>query len=79
MRSILEGDSGKKSAGYLFFENADGYNFRNMDAITQTAPSRSINVNFFEEDEDPDEDQKDINIFGFSKSVKRVIYFVVLI
>lgn len=67
-RSILEGDSGKKSAGYLFFENADGYNFRAMDAITQTAPSRSINVNFFEEDEDPDEDQKDINIFGFSVS-----------
>ncbi len=67
-RSILEGDSGKKSAGYLFFENADGYNFRAMDAITQTAPSRSVNVNFFEEDEDPDEDQKDINIFGFSVS-----------
>ena len=67
-RSILEGDSGKKSAGYLFFENADGYNFRSMDAITQIAPSRSINVNFFEEDEDPDEDQKDINIFGFSVS-----------
>ena len=67
-RSILEGDSGKKSAGYLFFENADGYNFRAMDAITQTAPSRSVNVNFFEEDEDPDEDKKDINIFGFSVS-----------
>lgn len=67
-RSILEGDSGKKSAGYLFFENADGYNFRAMDAITQTAPSRSINVNFFEEDEDPDEEKKDINIFGFSVS-----------
>ena len=67
-RSILEGDSGKKSAGYLFFENADGYNFRAMDAITQTAPSRSVNVNFFEEDDDPDEDQKDINIFGFSVS-----------
>ena len=68
-RSIEEGGSGKKSAGYLFYENVDGYFFKSMDALTQQAASRNINVNFAPEDDDEDdEDQKDIHIFGFSVS-----------
>tara|TARA_Y200000002_G_scaffold205494_2_gene169539 strand:+ start:6420 stop:7703 length:1284 start_codon:yes stop_codon:yes gene_type:complete len=69
-RSIEEGGSGKKSAGYLFYENADGYNFRSMDALTQQAESRDINVNYAPDDteDEDDKDQKDINIFGFSVS-----------
>ena len=69
-RSIEEGGSGKKSAGYLFYENADGYNFRSMDALTQQAESRDINVNFSPEntEDEDDKDQKDINILGFSVS-----------
>ena len=69
-RSIEEGGSGKKSAGYLFYENADGYNFRSMDALTQQAESRDINVNYSPDDteDEDDKDQKDINILGFSVS-----------
>ena len=68
-RSIEEGGSGKKSAGYLFYENVDGYFFRSMDALTQQAPSRDINVNYAPENEDgDDEEMKDIHIFGFSVS-----------
>ena len=68
-RSIEEGGSGKKSAGYLFYENVDGYFFKSMDALTQQAASRNINVNFApEEDDEDDQDQKDIHIFGFSVS-----------
>tara|TARA_Y100000817_G_scaffold215645_1_gene169587 strand:+ start:5959 stop:7242 length:1284 start_codon:yes stop_codon:yes gene_type:complete len=68
-RSIEEGGSGKKSAGYLFYENVDGYFFKSMDALTQQAASRNINVNFAPEDDDEDDqDQKDIHIFGFSVS-----------
>ena len=62
-RSIEEGGSGKKSAGYLFYENVDGYFFKSMDALTQQAASRNINVNFAPEDDDEDdEDQKDIHL-----------------
>ena len=68
-RSIEEGGSGKKSAGYLFYENVDGYFFRSMDALTQQAPSRDINVNYAPDNEDgDDEEMKDIHIFGFSVS-----------
>ena len=67
-RSIQEGGSGKKSAGYLFYENVEGYNFRSMDALTQQAAQRDVNVNFVpdESDDNPDEEKKDINIIGFS-------------
>ena len=68
-RSIEEGGSGKKSAGYQFYENVDGYFFRSMDALTQQAPSRDINVNYAPDNEDgDDEEMKDIHIFGFSVS-----------
>ena len=70
-RSIEEAGSGDKSAGYLFFENVDGYNFRSMDRLVQQRVSRIINVNLIEmgEDQDPIEDSNnDINIQGFTVS-----------
>ena len=40
-----------------------------MDALTQQAPSRDINVNYAPDNEDgDDEEMKDIHIFGFSVS-----------
>ena len=34
-RSILEGGSGKSSAGFLFYEDREGYHFRSMDALVE--------------------------------------------
>lgn len=51
-RSIPEskGSGQNSSAGYLFFENAKGYNFRSMDVLVTQAPSRKI---FLKKNYDP--------------------------
>ena len=62
-RSILEGGSGMSSAGFLFYEDREGYHFRSMDALVEQETTRVININMEEE-----EDSDDIHIRGFTLS-----------
>ena len=62
-RSILEGGSGMSSAGFLFYEDREGYHFRSMDALVEQETTRVININMEEE-----EDSDDIHISGFTLS-----------
>ena len=64
-RSIIEEGSGKSSAGYLFYEDRDGYHFKAMDGLVSQDTARDINVNFTDDDE---EETDDINIDGFTLS-----------
>ena len=61
-RSILQSPSGKPSAGYLFYEDRDGYHFRAMDSLVDQDTTRTINVNLESDEEESD----DINIEGFT-------------
>ena len=62
-RSILEGGSGKSSAGFLFYEDRDGYHFKAMDGLVDQETERVININMEEE-----EDSDDLYISGFTLS-----------
>ena len=53
-RSILQDGSGKKSAGYLFYEDRRGYHFRAMDSLVEEPTARDIKVNFSADDLDED-------------------------
>tara|TARA_B100001093_G_scaffold442794_1_gene444747 strand:+ start:6555 stop:7802 length:1248 start_codon:yes stop_codon:yes gene_type:complete len=61
-RSILQSPSGKTSAGYLFYEDRDGYHFRAMDSLVDQETTRTINVNL----DSDEEETNDINIEGFT-------------
>lgn len=61
-RSILQSPSGKPSAGYLFYEDRDGYHFRAMDSLVDQETTRTINVNL----DSDEEETNDINIEGFT-------------
>ena len=54
-RSILQDGSGKKSAGYLFYEDRRGYHFKAMDGLVEQPKAKDIKVNFSadELDEEP--------------------------
>tara|TARA_B100000941_G_scaffold113059_1_gene79434 strand:- start:227 stop:1483 length:1257 start_codon:yes stop_codon:yes gene_type:complete len=45
-RSILQDGSGKKSAGFLFYEDRRGYHFRAMDGLVEQPKAKDIKVNF---------------------------------
>ena len=45
-RSVLQSGSGKKSAGYLFYEDRRGYHFRAMDSLVEEPTAKDIKVNF---------------------------------
>jgi hypothetical protein len=45
-RSVLQSGSGKKSAGYLFYEDRLGYHFRAMDSLVEEPTAKDIKVNF---------------------------------
>tara|TARA_Y200000002_G_scaffold23885_1_gene18099 strand:- start:25 stop:1281 length:1257 start_codon:yes stop_codon:yes gene_type:complete len=59
-RSILQSPSGKTSAGYLFYEDREGYHFKAMDALVRQETDRIINVNLDSDEED------EIDVQGFS-------------
>ena len=63
-RSILQDGSGKKSAGYLFYEDRRGYHFRAMDSLVEEPTARDIKVNFSADDLDEDT----IAVDGFTVS-----------
>ena len=61
-RSILESGSGKQSAGFLFYEDRNGYHFKSMDGLVLQDTDRIINVNL-----DSDDDTE-IDVQGFTQS-----------
>ena len=61
-RSILESGSGKQSAGFLFYEDRNGYHFKSMDGLVLQDTDRIINVNL------DSEDDTEINVQGFTQS-----------
>ena len=63
-RSIAQTGSGKKSAGFLFFEDRRGYHFKGMDALVEQETVRDIQVNY-----KPDElDEDALAVDGFTVS-----------
>ena len=63
-RSVLQSGSGKKSAGFLFYEDRNGYHFRAMDSLVEQMKTRDIKVNFNADDLAEDE----IAVEGFTVS-----------
>ena len=61
-RSILQSGSGKKSAGFLFYEDRKGYHFKAMDSLVEQPKVRDIKVNFNADELDEDE----IAVDGFT-------------
>tara|TARA_A100001388_G_scaffold82044_1_gene59086 strand:- start:4897 stop:6165 length:1269 start_codon:yes stop_codon:yes gene_type:complete len=61
-RSIFKDGSGMKSAGYLFYEDREGYHFKSMDNLVDQDTTRTIHIN--EETDDPI--KSDIYINGFT-------------
>jgi hypothetical protein len=61
-RSIFRDGSGMKSAGYLFYEDREGYHFKSMDNLVDQDTTRTIHIN--EETDDPI--KSDIYINGFT-------------
>ena len=61
-RSILQSSSGKSSAGFLFYEDRNGYHFKSMDALVLQDTDRIINVNL------DSEDGTEIDVQGFTQS-----------
>ena len=61
-RSILQDGSGKKSAGYLFYEDRRGYHFKAMDGLVEQPKAKDIKV-IFSADE---LDEETIAVDGFT-------------
>ena len=61
-RSILQGGSGKKSAGYLFYEDRRGYHFKAMDGLVEQPKAKDIKVNFSADELD----EETIAVDGFT-------------
>tara|TARA_Y100000992_G_scaffold213475_1_gene147078 strand:- start:242 stop:1498 length:1257 start_codon:yes stop_codon:yes gene_type:complete len=61
-RSILQDGSGKKSAGYLFYEDRRGYHFKAMDGLVEQPKAKDIKVNFSADELD----EETIAVDGFT-------------
>lgn len=61
-RSILQDGSGKKSAGYLFYEDRRGYHFKAMDGLVEQPKAKDIKVNFTADELD----EETIAVDGFT-------------
>ena len=61
-RSILQDGSGKKSAGYLFYEDRRGYHFKAMDGLVEQPQAKDIKVNFSADELD----EETIAVDGFT-------------
>ena len=61
-RSILQDGSGKKSAGYLFYEDRKGYHFKAMDGLVEQPKAKDIKVNFSADELD----EETIAVDGFT-------------
>ena len=66
-RAIFE-NSGTGSAGFLFWENPDGYQFRAMDNVVRRQTTRTVRVNYVEDENAVEEDNRFIDIGTFSVS-----------
>tara|TARA_B000000557_G_scaffold258702_1_gene253520 strand:- start:150 stop:1424 length:1275 start_codon:yes stop_codon:yes gene_type:complete len=60
-RSIHKSGSGKKSAGYLFYEDREGYHFKSMDNLVDQDTTRTVHINL--DTEDPNKNDIYINAF----------------
>ena len=61
-RSILQDGSGKKSAGYLFYEDRRGYHFKALDGLVEQPKAKDIKVNFSADELD----EETIAVDGFT-------------
>ena len=61
-RSVHKSGSGMKSAGYLFYEDREGYHYKSMDNLVDQDTRRTVHINM--ETENPN--KNDIYINGFT-------------